>query len=239
MNKKLLFVVCILMILLPSLAYSWSWTPLQLSLWEPVQLFPERFNVYGMRLNLGYGSNQNVTGLDAGIVNVVSDKQRGGQLGLLNMSENSLGVSAGGMNYSARLRGAQVGLLNTAQDSTSGLQVGGLMNLSDSVKGGQLHIGILGNGAVQVDGAQIVCLFGWNLSDYVNGLQASVFGFNFANEIVNGVQVALLYNYAQKMNGLQVGVINTCNHLSGVQIGVVNVINTEDMSIFPIMNFRF
>lgn len=120
-----------------------------------------------------------------------------------------------------------------------GLQMAGLMNLSDSVKGAQLHAGILGNGASQVDGAQVVFLFGYNLTDYANGVQAAVFGFNYANETVNGVQVAILYNYATKMNGLQLGVINACEHLTGVQIGLVNIVGIEKMSIMPIMNFRF
>jgi hypothetical protein len=237
MNKKLLFAFLILMILLPSQVYSWTWTPIQLSLWEPVQLFPERFNVYGIRLNLGYGSNQNLTGLDVGTVNVISDKQRGGQLGLINLSEHSLGVCAGGMNYTTKLRGGQVGLLNTAQDSLVGLQVAGLINLSDHVNGMQM-VAVFGNGAVRVDGAQVVPV-GYNLTDYANGVQAAVFGFNYANESVNGVQVAMLYNYAKKINGQQLGLINVCGHLAGVQIGLVNILGIEKMSIMPIMNFRF
>ncbi len=99
-------------------------------------------------------------------------------------------------------------------------------------------VGLFGNGAVQVDGAQVVPV-GYNLTDYANGLQASVFGFNYANDTVNGVQVAMLYNFANKINGLQVGVINACEHLTGVQIGLVNIVGIEKMSIMPIMNFRF
>ena len=200
-------------------------------------MFPENFNVYGIRMNLAYGRNQNVAGLDVGGVNVIADKHRGGQLGLINLSENSLGVCAGGMNYTTNLRGGQVGLLNTVRHSLSGLQVAGLINLSDHVKGMQMAV-VFGNGAVQVDGAQVVPV-GYNLTDYANGVQAAVFGFNYANETVNGVQVAMLYNYAKKINGLQLGLVNACDHLAGVQIGLVNILGIEKMSIFPIMNFRF
>ena len=105
MKKRLLFIVLILMILLPSQAFSWTWTPLQLSVLEPVQLFPEKFNVYGIRLNLAYGNNQNVSGLDIGGVNVVAQSQDGGQLGLINLSDDSLGGCAGVMNYTNSLRG--------------------------------------------------------------------------------------------------------------------------------------
>jgi len=155
MKKSVLFVFLVLMVLLPSQAFSWTWTPLQVSIWEPVQLFSEKFDVYGIRMNLVYGNNQNLTGLDVGALNVISDKHRGGQLGLINLSEHSLGASAGGMNYTTSLYGGQIGLVNTAQKSLSGLQAGGLMNLSDHVKGIQLHAGILGNGAVDVDCAQV------------------------------------------------------------------------------------
>jgi len=240
MNKKLLFVFWILMILLPSHAYSWSWTPIQLSVWEPVQLFPERFNVYGFRLNFAYGNNQNLTGFDVGAINVIAEEQGGGQLGQVNLSESSLGGCVGLMNYTNKLRGCQLGLLNTAQNSLSGIQVGGLMNLSDHVQGAQLHFGILGNGAVSVDGAQLVSLVGYNLADDVNGMQMAMFGFNYANGIVEGLQFAMLYNYSKNMKGVQFGLFNACENLSGVQIGLVNVIRkAENLSIMPLLNFRF
>lgn len=228
------------MILLPAQAFSWTWTPLQLAVWEPIQLFPEKFDVYGIRMNLVYGSNQNLTGLDIGGVNVVAEKQTGGQLGLINISENSLGGCAGLMNYTSNLCGMQFGLLNTAQNSLSGLQAGFFLNLTDFVRGFQLHWGILGNGAVRVDGAQLVSLVGYNLTDELNGVQMAMLGFNFTAENAYGVQFAMLYNYARNMKGVQFALVNACESLSGVQIGLVNVIRKDDkMSIMPLLNFRF
>ena len=107
------------------------------------------------------------------------------------------------------------------------MQAGALMNLSDYVKGLQVHFGILGNGAVKVDGAQMVLLAGYNLTNNLNGLQMAMFGFNYTTENVHGVQFAMLYNYAKKLNGLQFGLVNTCESLSGVQIGLVNIIWQE------------
>lgn len=239
MNKRLLFGILIWMFLLPAQAYAWTWTPLQLSVWEPVQMFPEKFNVYGMRLNLAYGSNRNLTGLDVGGVNLVTETQQGAQLGLVNLSEDSRGGCLGLLNYTSNLSGIQAGFLNTAQKSCNGIQVVGLMNLADQVRGAQVHCGVLGNGAVRVDGAQFVLLAGYNLTDDVNGLQMAMFGFNYANESVRGVQFAMLYNYAKKINGLQFGLVNACETLSGVQIGLVNVIWEEKFSILPLINFRF
>ncbi len=237
---RLLLVFLILMILLPSQALSWTWTPLQLSVWEPFQMFPENFNVYGIRMNLAYGSNQNLTGLDIGGINVVAQSQKGGQLGLINLSEDSWGGCAGLMNYSDNLHGLQFGLLNTAKNYSAGVQLAGLMNLADHVKGIQVHICVLGNGAVSVDGAQLVLLAGYNLTDDLNGLQMTMFGFNYANESVSGVQFAMLYNYAKNLNGLQFGLVNACESLSGVQIGLVNVIRKQEkMTIMPLINFKF
>ncbi len=239
MKKMWLFIFFVLMILLPSVAFSWIWTPLQLSFWDPIQLFPENFNIYGIRMNLPYGSNQNVTGIDIGGMNVTIQGQTGGQLGLMNLSEDSWGGCGGVMNYTNNLHGVQFGLLNTAQKFSTGVQVAGLMNLSDHVKGVQLHCVVFGNGAVQVDGAQLVLLAGYNLTDDLNGLQMAMFGFNYANESVQGVQFAMLYNYAKNLNGLQFGLVNACETLSGVQIGLVNIIWQEKMSFMPLLNFKF
>ncbi len=190
-------------------------------------------------MNLAYGSNQNLTGLDVGGINVVARNQMGAQLGLINLSDDSAGLCAGVMNYTTRLGGGQFGLLNTAQNAMTGIQVTGIMNLSDHVKGAQVHCGILGNGAVTVSGAQFMLLAGYNLTDDINGLQLAMFGFNCANESVNGVQFAMLYNYAKNLNGLQISLVNACETLSGVQIGLVNIIWQEKMSIMPLLNFRF
>ncbi len=239
MRKKILFACLAALFLLPSSAVAWTWTPLQLSVWDPIQLFPERYNVYGIRMNLAYGSNQNLTGIDLGGVNVVSRNQGGIQAGLINLSESSAGLCAGVMNYTTRLGGGQLGLLNTAQDSMTGIQATGLMNLSDHVKGAQVHCGILGNGAVTVAGAQFVLLAGYNLTENINGLQLAMFGFNYASGSVNGVQFAMLYNYAKNLNGLQLSLVNACETLSGVQVGLVNIIWQEKMSMMPLLNFRF
>jgi hypothetical protein len=190
-------------------------------------------------LNLAYGSNRSVTGLDAGLVNVAVLGQSGIGLGLVNISDHLSGISAGGMNYTTRLAGGQFGLLNTAQDAVSGCQVAGLMNLSDQVRGMQVHFGILGNGAVDVAGAQLVLLAGYNLTDRITGLQMAMFGFNYANASVHGVQFAMLYNYAKNLKGLQVGLLNACGTLAGVQMGLINIVRQEKMTIMPLLNFRF
>lgn len=67
----------LLMVLTSAPAFAWTWTPIQAAVWDPIQLFPERFDVYGLRCNLVYGSNQEVTGLDAGLINGTIGRQVG------------------------------------------------------------------------------------------------------------------------------------------------------------------
>lgn len=43
--------------------------PVQLALVTPIQIFPEDNSITGVRLNLLYGRNASVTGLDLGLVN--------------------------------------------------------------------------------------------------------------------------------------------------------------------------
>ncbi|MCP4703426.1 MAG: hypothetical protein GY865_02350, partial [candidate division Zixibacteria bacterium] len=43
--------------------------PVQLSLFNPIQIFPETDGITGVRLNLLYGRNTKVIGVDFGLVN--------------------------------------------------------------------------------------------------------------------------------------------------------------------------
>ena len=58
--------------------------PIQLALLTPVQLFPETDTVCGVRLNLLYGRNVSVTGLDIGLINHTTQGISTGSLDLLS-----------------------------------------------------------------------------------------------------------------------------------------------------------
>lgn len=47
------------------------------------------------------------------------------------------------------------------------------------------------------------------------------------------------YNGADDIVGMQIGVINHARLMRGLQIGVINVIESNDISFFPIINFFF
>ena len=57
-------------------------------------------------------------------------------------------------------------------------------------------------------------------------------------ERVKALQVGV-YNEADDMSGLQIGVINHTRIMRGVQIGLINVIENNDLSFLPIINFFF
>ena len=73
--------------------------PVQLALWHPVQLFDSDTSIRGFRLDLLYGVNQDVLGLDLGLVNRTLGDQTGLQLGLANITHGSfVGLRSGAVN---------------------------------------------------------------------------------------------------------------------------------------------
>ena len=129
-------------------------SPLQLSICPPVQLVPEDYDVTGLRLNLPYGYNQRVVGLDVGIyssanlaeviqVNVfnqVLEEGDGVQVGVVNSADSFSGLQISLFNFiSLNASGLQIGLINSATD-IAGLQIG-LINTSETMRG--LQIGLV------------------------------------------------------------------------------------------------
>jgi len=115
--------------------------PIQLALFNPVQIVPEKESIAGLRLSLIYGSNANMTGLDWGLVTKTSGQFEGVQLGLIGMVDGN----ATGIQYNlasltgGSFTGLQLGWYNSA-GHTQGLQFG-LINTTGTMKG--LQIGIL------------------------------------------------------------------------------------------------
>lgn len=126
---------------------------IQLSLLTPVQLFPEADAITGVRLNLLYGRNAWVRGLDLGLVNhTTSGTSKGVQFGLVSINRtNFVGWQYGAVNLvEKKFEGFQQGLYN-GNDEGSGLQLG-FVNTSQNFKG--LQIGLV-NYARQLHGLQI------------------------------------------------------------------------------------
>lgn len=75
---------------------------------------------------------------------------------------------------------------------------------------------------------------------------------NYVEENFTGLQIGLVntafrasaiqigfYNGADDMTGIQIGVINHTRLMRGLQIGLVNVIENNDLTVLPVVNFFF
>ncbi len=113
----------------------------QLALVKPIQIFPERDRISGVRLNLIYGSNVSVVGLDVGLVNrTTTGIAKGVQFGVVGVADNGFaGWQANLVNYvNTRFEGFQYGLVNVAGEA-SGFQVS-FVNITEHVTGLQLSL---------------------------------------------------------------------------------------------------
>ena len=107
------------------------WLPIGLSiLTPPVQLPSPSHSVFGAMLNLGYGQLDNLTLLDVGVVNNVTECMTGFEVGAANLSGTCIGAQVGAVNIASKTVGIQVGVLNMTGD-LHGLQLG-VLNFSDS-----------------------------------------------------------------------------------------------------------
>lgn len=118
--------------------------PVQLSLFNPIQLFSENSSISGLRLNLIYGKNERMTGLDFGLINHTTGAFKGVQFGLVGISNSDFtgwqdnavnitngkfeGLQWGFFNSAKRMNGVQIGLVNVAGYMDKGLQIG-LINI--------------------------------------------------------------------------------------------------------------
>jgi hypothetical protein len=150
----LLTVCCCGLAIIPSSTSAQEETkPIQLALLAPVQLFDEDTPISGIRLNLLYGRNTRVSGLDWGLVNHTTEGQSMGvQFGLVGIADDGFlgwqdnfvnitkgdfeGFQWGAVNYANNGNGLQLGLVNYAR-TMKGLQIG-LINIIK--QGGQFPV---------------------------------------------------------------------------------------------------
>jgi len=136
-------------------AYAYDTTPFQLGIWPPnYQIVTEDINVSGLKINLPFGGNDNVQGVDLGLastakdvsalqvnilVNRAHEEFTGLQFAIVNQSGNSNGVTLGGLNVTEdKAKGIQAGVINSSM-GMRGLQIG-LINYTESMTGIQLGL---------------------------------------------------------------------------------------------------
>lgn len=128
--------------------------PIQVAVFPPVQLVPENQAVRGIRIDLPYGRNTAVSGLDIGFVNhTTRGPSVGLEYGLVNLSDGDfsgwqaslVGITQG------KLTGLQTGAVNSATRG-EGVQYG-LVNISQNMHG--LQLGLVNYAARMNKGVQI------------------------------------------------------------------------------------
>tara|TARA_R100000027_G_scaffold63204_2_gene55737 strand:+ start:398 stop:1009 length:612 start_codon:yes stop_codon:yes gene_type:complete len=145
--------------------------PIELSLWSPIQLGSETDNVKGVRLNIFYAKNNDLTGLDLGffglgyntgdvagvqwnfIGSVVEGDMAGWQTGIYTHTKGEFrGLKGGIVNLQDDdLYGWQAGLITLADSKVVGLQTG-LFNKAGDMRG--LQFGLV-NYSEKLYGVQI------------------------------------------------------------------------------------
>jgi hypothetical protein len=116
--------------------------PIQLALFNPVQLFPENTSVTGLRLSLLYGKNNTVTGIDIGLVNETTSVQKGIQWGLVGLTKGGFtGFQTNFVSISkGNFEGLQWSFVNHHSGHFNGLQLS-FVNYTTTLKG--LQIGLI------------------------------------------------------------------------------------------------
>lgn len=128
--------------------------PIQLSLWETIQIFSRDTDITGVRIAL-YGRNDRMAGIDFGIVVRTDVEFKGLQWGWVGIAEGRVegwqnnivsivegefkGLQTGIYNDANDVEGAQLGWINRSEHC-SGLELG-IINYSNSMNG--LQIGLL------------------------------------------------------------------------------------------------
>ncbi|MBQ6138000.1 MAG: hypothetical protein IJI73_11615 [Kiritimatiellae bacterium] len=203
-----------------------GWTPIAIGLATPVQL-PwglNRWDVYGLDLNVFYSDAPKMYGLDVGgLAAVTRDDMMGLQVsglfnfgladvyGLratlgLNMCRGSVyGCDLGLIGFRNKIVGFDAEFLGSAQQEMYGLQIGGLANVSS-----------------------------------VESYGCSIAGICNVAKSMHGLQASFIFNMTEELHGCQIALVNYTKYCdNGFQIGLVNIILQNRLKVLPIVNGYF
>lgn len=191
-KKCILLTAAILIFAHQELCWAFCY-PLQMSVIPSAQLISEKESICGLRLNIPVGKNEEVTGIDIGLIGSAETK-RGIQLNIINGGTNNDGL-------------AIAGLFNFNSGSVRGVQVAPLANLNFNYRTPPDMVGL-----------QVAIFLNSNGGD-LTGAQIGI--FNYADS-VHGLQIGL-FNKAHKLYGIQIGLINHATNGAIPYLPVINV----------------
>ena len=133
----------------------------------------------------------------------------------------SASLAAIGAIFKASYGFAGAGIFNIYNDGY-GFQGAGVFNIAGGEINGFQGAGVFNIAAGPVRGAQLAGVF--NIADQVQGSVQAAGTFNMASK-VQGIQMAGIFNTAESVDGMQIGLINITGELRGLQIGLINISN--------------
>ncbi|WP_437956274.1 hypothetical protein WME76_33215 [Sorangium sp. So ce119] len=189
---------------------------------------------YGLQVNLINNTANNMMGLQIAMTNFVADHFAGIQIGLggnINAGESGLKRSPLRSSF-----GFGSGEAATATDDFFSTLFHEPLLADPTIMGFRtylprktqgLQVALILNWADVLQGVQLALFLGSNfVVSQLEGVQISPLGINYAYFDATGMQIALAYNEARTLKGIQVGLVNVCRTLYGVQVGLVNVCRT-------------
>ena len=211
--------------------------PVQLAVFNPMQIVPETESIKGVSLGLIYAANMDVTGFSWVFlgVNKATGDVKGVGLGLGNWVEGFFnGWQAGFVNHTGtRFVGLQSGIVNITKGDLTGAQLG-LVNWTDGfVHGAQA-------GIFNYSVGRFVGFQGGLVNVAKGEFSGAALGVvNYAEGAVKGFQAGIV-NSAAEMHGLQLGLVNYTKSLDGLQIGLANYNgNKEPLEFMVFVNWSF
>lgn len=206
------------------------WTPAQIAIYDPIQVFPETWDVYGARFNLIHGNNRRVIGLDMGLSN---EAYTSGGLQLALFRNNAINLY--GLQFSLILNnaetgiGSQIALINYNRTDVYNFVSLGLFNFGGATT---FQFGVLNTASVY--GIQLGL---WNVGSrgdtgpsyrvhyYDTG--RTVTRSDFIDADVIGFQIALAMNQGGHLKGGQLALMNSAGSMTGIQIGATDMVMGE------------
>lgn len=198
--------------------------PVQLSIWNPVQIFDSERSVRGFRYSLLRGVNRDVVGLD---LSTVMSSTEGDVIGVQwALVFNDVKGSVWGLQSSA--------LANQAEGGFLGLQLGVVNLVYGDMSGVQLSVMGARNRAGHTRGVQVGAMI--SIADELIGAQVATLA-NVADNMT-GLQCSSLFNVAEDGIGVQIsGLLNIANDMKGLQLGLLNFNKNGFLPFFPLFNF--
>lgn len=236
MSRKFLGLFLVFFFCATSLVFAEKIRPLQVSIWSPVQLVSASNSIAGLRFNLVYTDNKDVSGISLGAGWArTGGGMKGIELGAVNWTDGlTYGFKSGFLNYTGRRSvGLDLAAINIIKGEMTGFQAGIANYNYDALHGWELgFVNYINGRFIGIQNGFLNIIEG-----DLSGLQTGI--INSVNGAMTGLQLSL-FNYAASSNGLQLGLFNTTNSLGGLQLGLSNYAGPNaPIEWCPFVNWSF